>query len=640
MGGNAEENKIFVFGDYRLSVESQTLLCEDREIHLPKRPFQLLLFLIENRERVVSRDELLQRFWEGHDVYDDALRKAVSTIRRALNDPGKPPRLIETRYGSGFRFIGTVAEVHQNGNGHRAAFETKERENLVVKSNSKPDRRSFPYILTVTLLAGALFFVSLGFYVYRSQYALNQSSANLPLTVASVRSIAILPLKNLTGDANNEYFSDGVTENLITELSRVSELKVISRSSTFALKDKENDPRELGKKLKVDALLEGSVQKKGETISIAVRLVSARDGSVLWTSRDFERHVSSAYELQDTISCSIAVELRTELCGAFSKQKTENADAYQAYLKGRFQWNKRTAEGIRRSIELYDQAIKLDANYAPAYAGLSESYVQGIWHVPFEANEVLPKAEEAALKAVALDDSSAEAHAALAKVYELEWNWSAAEKESARAVELNPHSARAHHVQAFFFLTVGRNGEAVEAIRRAKELDPLNLVINTDEGEILFTAGRIDESFGQWRKTLELDPNFAMAYEHQALAYHVSGDEKAAIEAYAKAMQLNGKNADKIAEFRRIASKNGLKAVWQKDLRELIGKEKRGEKVSYLTAAIYHSLLGHKDEAFAYLEKSYQERAAEMILLKPYAGFTNLHNDPRYTHLLRRMKLL
>ncbi len=424
MNGEAPKSKSFVFGDFRLDTKSQILTANGQEIHLPKRPFYVLAHLVENRERIVSRDELFDKFWDGHDVYDDALRKTVGAIRHAIDDTKKPSRFIETRYGSGYRFIGAVEEIYKNGNGngHRAEIKINSDEVL------KPNRRNFRYILAAILLGSLFFFVSLGFYVYFPKDRQNSASDNLVQTSAPIRSVAILPLKNLTGDANNEYFSDGITESIITELSRVNELKVTSRSSTFALKDKETDPREIGKKLNVDALLEGSVQKKGETVSVNVRLISAKDGSILWTSQEFERPFSNAYELQDIISCNLAAELRTKFCGDTSNRNTTNADAYQAYLKGRYQWNKRTGDGIKRSIELYEQAINLDSKYALAYAGLAESYVQGIWHVPFVAKDVLPKAKVAALKAIELDDSLAEAHTALANIYELECNWSEAER--------------------------------------------------------------------------------------------------------------------------------------------------------------------------------------------------------------------
>ena len=496
-------------------------------------------------------------------------------------------------------------------------------------------------IVLLTICAAVLLsFVAFGFYGYFSNDRDFQKSAKNPLeTAVSVRSIAVLPLKNLTGDANNEYFTDGITESIITELSHVHELKVISRSSTFTLKDKEYDPREIGKKFGVDAFLEGSVQKKGEIFSVNVRLISTRDGSVLWTSRDFERPFPNAYELQDTISRNIAIELRAEISDAFPNRNTTDSDAYQAYLKGRYQWNKRTGEGIRKSIDLYQQAINFDPNYALAYAGLAESYVQGIWYVPFDATDVLPKAEKAARTAIKLDNSLAEAHTALASVYLLDWNWSETESQLQHAIELNPRYARAHHVQAFYFATLGRYDEAIASIRHAKELDPLNLIINTDEANLLFSADRTVEAFDQWQKAIELDPNSAYTYKERSDGYQFSGNETASIEDYSRFLELSGKSADKIAEFRRIALKLGLKGIYRKELNNLLVQQKRGENVSFVAVAIYYTLLGKKEEAFKYLEKAYANHSADMVLLKPYKPFTTLRSDPRFTSLLKRMKL-
>ena len=638
MEGNSPENKIFIFDDYHLSAESQRLLLADKEIHLPKRPFDILRFLIENRERVVSREELLDKFWDGHNVYDDALRKTVGAIRHAIDDTRKPPRFIETRYGSGYRFIGAVAEISKNGKGNHAEIETNSEKDTTLNFTS--NRRKFPYILTAIIFTSLLFFVSLGFYEYFPGRNENLSTQkNIVQTPAAVRSIAILPLKNLTGDANYEYFSDGITESIITELSRVSELKVISRSSTFALKGRETDPRELGKQLSIDALLEGSVQKKGENLSVNVRLISTKDGSILWTSQDFERPVFNAFELQDTISCNIAIELRTEFCDIVPKRNTTNSGAYQAYLKGRFQWNKRTGGGIKKSIEYYNQAISFDAGYAQAYAGLSESYLQGIWHVPFDSKEVLPKAESAARKAIELDETLPEAHTALGNVYSLNWNWSETERELKRAVELNPRNARTQHVLAFYYLTVGRNDEAIASIERARELDPLNLVINTDQAVILSSSNRTDEAFRQWEKTLELDPNFALGYLQRSIAYQSLGNETAAIADWAKSLELDGKSAQEVAEYRQIVSKYGLKGFYRNEINKLRGQEKRGENVSLVGLAIYHALLGQKGEAFKYLEKAYQKHSSELVLIKPDTRFAALRSDPRYADLLRRMNL-
>jgi len=617
--------KSFVFGDFRLSDEKKVLYRGQAEIHLAGHPFEVLRYLIENRERVVGRDELLDKFWDGHDVYDDALRKCVGTIRQALDDRAKPPRFIETRYGGGYRFICEASESPSND----GVLETPE---------------DTPWYKRYVFLSGAavtcLFLLSLGFYVSLPNNAKASGlSDNQPSRPQLVRSVAIMPLKNLTGDVANEYLSDGITESIISEISRIDEMRTISRSSTFSLKGKDTDPRVIGQKLDVEAFLEGSLRKKGETLSVDVRLVSTEDGRVLWTSQNFERVVSSAYELQDTIACDLARELRAEFCGVVEKHNTGNPDAFQAYLRGRFQWNKRSGPGIEKSIEEYDRAIALDPTYALAFAGLSESYVQGIWHVPFIAKQVLPKARAAALKAIELDDTLAEAHTALANVYSLEWNWTEAAREIKRAIELNPHNERAHHVQAFYYLTVGRKEEAVAAIERARDLDPLNLMINNDLAMLLFCSGRNDAAFDQWRKTQELDPNFIMVYEHRAAANRVLGRDSESAEEYSKVLELQGKSPEKVIAYRKAALKNGPKQFYQQDLNKLLAAEKRGDAVSFVSIATYFTLLDRKEDAFKYLEKAYADHSGELLLLPADRQFEPLRSDPRFNSLIARMGL-
>ncbi len=382
--------------------------------------------------------------------------------------------------------------------------------------------------------------------------------------------------------------------------------------------------------------------KKGNSLSVSIRLVSAEDGRILWTSQNFERPLNKSYELQNLISCNVANELGAELCSTLAKnlhRSTSSAEAFQAYLRGRYQWNKRTAKGIEKSIDYYNEAISFDPNYALAYAGLAESYVQGIWHVPFIAKEVLPKAKEAALKAVELDDGLSEAHTALGNVFELNWDWPEAERELKRAVELNPRNARAHHVLAFHFLTLGLNDEAFSSIEKARELDPLNLVINTDKANILFTASRVDEAFKQWDTTLEFNPNFALAYLQRSIANESMGNESAAIEDWANWLEFDKKSANEVSEFRQIAAKSGMKGFHRKELSNYLAREKRGENVPLIAIAIYNSILGNRDDAFKNLEKCFNSHVAELVLLKPDARFNALRSDQRYQDILRQMGL-
>jgi TolB-like protein/DNA-binding winged helix-turn-helix (wHTH) protein len=670
--------KSYLLDDYLLETDSQLLSREGRRINLAKRPFQVLLYLVEHRDQVVSRRDLLDIFWEGKDVYDDSLRKCLSTVRKALGDSSARPRFIETRYAGGYRFIGPVTElpeldrqtatsveiVKTRGvrivleeeicdDGEIAGTDQHGPSSAIVETTSfvelpaapppKPGwtsgvltRRStlsqlFRAVMVVSLLA-----LALGTAIFLgSRSRLASGTVQPPLTS---RSIVVLPLKNLTGNPNDEYLSDGLTESLINELARGNNLKVISRASSFTFKGKETDSQEVGRRLGVANILEGSIARSGERIRINLRLVGTADGRVIWAGNSFDRSLSDIFAVQDEISCSVAESLRVILCGGQShKRYTDNVPAYQAYLKGRYYWNKRSAEGITRSIEFYKEAIKLDPNYALAYAGLADSYVQGVWHVPFNSEEVLPGAKVAALKAATLDDSLAEAHTALAGVYQMEWNWTATGHELERAVELDPQYARAYHVQAFHLMLMRRYDEAVASIKRACELDPLNMVVNVDAGEIFLTAGRADEAFRQWQHTLELDPNFAMTHEHLYLAYVVTGNEPAAIAEYLKVLELKGEPPQKIEAY-RLAAAHGLRGLWQKELSDLQAGRARGAYVPPVGLAWLHAQLGERDQALRELEEVYRARNSTIVLTAS-PMFDSLRSDPSFQNIIRRAGL-
>jgi len=637
MEGNRASKGIYSFGDFQIDPRAKILRSGSNEIHLAPRPFEVLCFLLANNDRVVKRTELLDKFWNGHDVYDDALRKCVGAIRKALDDSNKPARFIETRYGGGYRFVADVESGATDGNGHHGnldASSLNRSDNSATERyrSDRSNRRLFSRISARVLL-----FVIVGFYVFGPRKSASTDQTVVAAAAPAIHSIAIMPIKNLTRDVTNEYFSDGITESLITELALSDDVRVISRSSTFAFKDKETDPRTLGQILNVDSLLEGSVQKRGENVTVRVRLVNTVDGSIIWTSNDFERPLTEAFDLQDVIACNLAAELRTEICKDIPNKRTKNGLAYQEYLKGRFEWNKRTAAGIKKSIEHYRTAIEMDPSYALAYSGLSESYVQGIWHVPFDAAEVLPKAKETALRAVELDDDLTEAHTALAEVYSLEWKWDASRRELRRAIELDPRNARAHHVLAFWYMIQGRNDEAVASINAAADLDPLNLVIGTDKATILLQAGRTDDALRQWENLLFTDPNFAMARENRFIAFELAGDDAATTEEYAAILKLRGETPAKVAAMRHTA-KEGFKAVRRSEYNELLTKLRRGEQVSPVVLAIYCALLGRSDDTFMWLEKAYREHSA-LIVLVVSPQFSSVRDDPRFRDLLQRLNL-
>ncbi|MFZ1700560.1 MAG: winged helix-turn-helix domain-containing protein [Pyrinomonadaceae bacterium] len=628
------EHRAFLFEGFALDAASRTLAENGEEIRLAHRPFDILVELVENRERVVSRHELLDKYWDGRYVYDDALRKSVAAIRKALGDSGKPARFIETRYGDGFRFVADVRSIVQNGtNGSNGHYTANFGQNGRVPSVSSPSKLIAwgPRLIVVFVLAVALVVFAVVF-VTGSLGWLGSIAGTAPAD-APIRSLVVMPIRNVSGEADNQYLSDGVTESVITQLSRSNELKIFPGGSLYSSKNNDRDPLEVGRQLNADAILEGSLQRRGDAVNVRMRLVRIRDGSVAWTSNDFERLITSAYDLQDAIACDIASELTTELCGGENKKNTKIGIAYQEYLKGRYEWNKRTADGIKRSIDHYKLALEYDPKYSLAYAGLADSYVQGVWHVPFVASEVFPKARDAALKAISFDETSAEAHTALAGAYGMEWKWAEASAELSRAIELDPRYARAHHVQAFNLMMMARFDDSIASIERAAELDPLNLVIQTDRANLLLIAGREEDAFRQWQTMIEREPDFAMARQHRAAAYEHLGYEREAIDEIADMMHAQGKTAAEIDAFRRIAQKAGLKQVRRFDLNRLLGEKARGKRVSPVNIAYYYALVGERDKAIKALETACSERDSRMVLIVS-AEFLSLRPDTRFSALL------
>jgi TolB-like protein/Tfp pilus assembly protein PilF len=448
-------------------------------------------------------------------------------------------------------------------------------------------------------------------------------------------------LKNLSKDEAQEFFSDGLTETFITELARIDGLKVISRKSVFTFKGKDINPREVGKQLDVMAVLEGSVRKNGDTVRVDVRLISTKDGSIIWTGDSYNRALKDILMVQDEIACSVAARLRVRFCGEAetARRYTQNVDAYQAYLKGRYYWNKRTPDGIKRSIEQFEQAIALDQNYALVYAGLADSYIQGIWHVPLDPKDALPKAKAAALQALKIDDNMAEAHTALGNIYQMEWQWAKAGEEYERALELNPSLARAYHVQAFHLDIIGQHEEAIQAINHAQALDPLNMMINSDMSIILWNAGHQDEALAQGLKVIEMEPNFAPGHRAMSLLYQFQGREKETVEAYFKTLILDGRSEADVAVFRQVYAKKGIRGIYQKDLAEQLSHRARGSYSSPIRLAQLYTLLGQKDEAFKWLAFAITDHNAESALIKQSPFFNPLRSDPRFQDLLQRIGL-
>ena len=459
-----------------------------------------------------------------------------------------------------------------------------------------------------------------------------------------IRSLAVLPLENLSRDPEQEYFADGMTEQLITDLAKISELKVISRTSVMQYKRARKPLPQIAQELGVDAVVEGSVQRSGDRVRISAQLIDARADQHLW-ARSYERDLRNVLALQDDVAQAIANELKIKLASQGQPRLTGSRpvdpEAYEAYLKGRYYSSKRTEKDLKKSIEYFQQAIEKDPNYASAYSGMADAYALLGFRGNLPSNEALSKAKAAALKAVELDDSLADAHASLAFIAEIhEWDWATAEREYKRALELNPGYAAGHNWYAGYLMYVGRFEEGIAEAKRARDLDPLSLPVNNALAGRLLVAGRVDEALEQLKKTLEMDPRFASAHQTLGWAYLNMGKHEEAIQEFQQALQLSGTDdTDHIVDLGFAYAAAGKRELARKILAKLKKLHEQGVVPSGSIAILYGSL-GVLDEAFAWLEKAYEERDPELTYIKvPARRFEPLRHDPRYQDMLRRMGL-
>lgn len=461
-------------------------------------------------------------------------------------------------------------------------------------------------------------------------------------TEVAIDSIAVLPFQNRSTEPDTEYLSDGLAESLIYRLSQLPNLKVSPTSSVFHYKGKEIDPVKVGKELGVSAVLSGRIVQRGDYLTISAELVDVRYNKLLW-GEQYERKMSELLQTQREIAREIVDKLKIKVSGeekGLAKHYTENNEAYQLYLKGRFYWNKRTDEGFQKALQYFQQAIERDPSFALAYSGLADTYnllggPEAGGDMP--PNEMFPKAKAAALKAMEIDETLAEPHVSLAHVkYFYDRDWAGAEREYKRAIELNPNYSVAHHWYAIYLSVVGRQGEALAEIRRAQELDPFSLSINAWLGRILALAGQPEQAVEQLRKTLELDPNFMLAHLRLGQSYEEKGMYDEAISEFKQVLQLSGGKPLGIAALGHAYALEGKRDEAQKNLAELLRLSQQ-RYVSPASIAIIYVALDDKDQAFAWLDKANEIRDMNVVRLKVDPRFASLRSDPRFADLVRRI---
>jgi len=627
------------FGVFEIDIRTGELWKRGVKVRLQEQPFQVLAMLLERRGETVTREEIRSRLWSAETFvdFDHGVNKAISRIREALGDSATSARFVETVSRRGYRFIADVTVADETPG---AALQSRTDDLMAVGDQTAAPAAVPPHLgrgarwraWTLGACVVAVAAIVVGLWARQIRVP--------PL--APVRSLAVLPLENLSGDSSQEFFADGMTDELIAILGQISALRVISRTSVMPYKRARKPLPEIARELDVDAVVEGTVRRSGGQVRITAQLINARSDKHLW-SEIYDGDLRDALTLQNTVARAIAEQIRINLKPeeqeVLGHRKIVDPETYEAYLKGRYFWNKRNGGDFLRAIEYFNQAVEHDPAYAPAYSGLADSYaLLGDWEYGvLPSREALPRARAAAVKALQLDNTLSEAHTSMAFVLDaFDWDLKAAEAEFRKSIELNPGYATAHHWYAWHLSVAGRNAEAIAELRKAQSLDPLSLIINADLAELLLIAHFTDESIHQSDKTLELDANFPLAHNQLGIAYLQRRQDDRAISELQKAVQLSSASPTCTANLARAFAASGRRT----EAVQLLADLKKRSRPTYSNAseiAVVYAALGDNDQAMTWLEKGYEERFNPSVLLRP--GFDPLRGDRRFQDLERRVGL-
>jgi TolB-like protein/DNA-binding winged helix-turn-helix (wHTH) protein len=620
------------FDEFRRELRVRGLVTE-----LEPKPVEVLLRLLTRAGQVVTKEDLLEAVWPGTTVVDGSLATAVSKIRKALGDADSSVLLTVPKVG--YRLGVPVAmKPVVSASSSPAAQQVVEVERDGVRATQASvvaeakARRSLGWTVGIGLVA-ALVLVAAA--IFRTSWF---SSPRSPVVPQSMSSVAVLPFLNLSGDPAQEYLADGMTDELIMELSKIGALKVISRTSVMRYKSAKKTLPEIARELHVEGVVEGSVLRSGTHLRIATELIYAANDTHVWAG-SYDRDLGDILALQRELARQIAREIKTTVSPSEELQLANrvavNAQAHDLILRGRFFWNQRTREALNRALAYFQQASQIDPNDPLGYAGLADTYVELVGFGDLKAAEGFPKAKAAALKAIALDDSLAEPHTALGYALAVDWNWVAAQKEFQRALVLNPGYVTGIYQYAFFLSVMGKKDEAIPLARRAVELDPLSQIVLYRAGRVEFQARHYDEARLLFGRILELNPTDPLGLYGLGLVFNAQGKYDLAIAA------LEGQKLQQGFDVAAVYAAAGKPEEAHRRMVDAIHRLK--EEKSYVrpgwVAEVYIAL-GDNDEAMRWLEQGYKERDLWLALLKVWPRFDPLRSDPRFQDLLRRMKFL
>jgi TolB-like protein/DNA-binding winged helix-turn-helix (wHTH) protein/Flp pilus assembly protein TadD len=613
---------IFGFGAFRLDPAERLLLRGKVPVQLPPKVFDVLVVMVASRGRLLAKDELLRTVWPDSFVEESNLAQHISILRKALRDGEDGFQYIETVPRHGYRFVAEVREVAD-----------------APSESSVPEPVSFWNRFRRPVFASVLVILAVG--LISTLRVWKKHGAPGP---ATIRSLAVLPLQNLSGDPAQQYFADGMTEALIIDVAKIPGLKVISRTSIMQYKDSNKRLPIIAEELGVDGVVEGSVLRSGDRVRITVQLVRGTTDQHIW-AESYERDLRDLVTLQDEVSRSIAVQIQKQIAPSSSQRLTTSAavtpQAREDYLKGRYFWNLRSEAGYLKAIDYFQAAVNEDPQYAQAYAGLADAYaLLGSLPETKIRDTAMPKAREMTLTALKLDDSLADAHTSLAFVeMHYEWKFEEAEQEFKRAIALDPSYSTAHQWYGIDLAALGRMDEAVAEAKRAREIDPLSAIINTDLAEMLYWARRYDEALQQARATVDMDPNFAHAHRVLARIYAQRQMFPEAIAEGKRSVALSSDSPWMLLDLATIYAQAGKKTEAQ-DCMTRVAKNSPGGVLPDAGSAVeLYAEFGDLDRAFKVMEAEYKRRDGELILLNTTPTEASIRSDPRFQQLLQRVGL-
>jgi TolB-like protein/DNA-binding winged helix-turn-helix (wHTH) protein/Tfp pilus assembly protein PilF len=620
-------------GLFEIDFGSGEVHKEGRKVPVQEQPFRVLAILLERPGEVVTREQLQAKLWPA-DTYvgfDEGLNTAIRKLRVAFGDSAENPRFIETVSRRGYRFVAPIREA--------VAVTPEPMESVAAPDAPAEVQYGRPWRIRrpVLVLSAAALLVILAGVAYLARW---RSSANLAANKRVM--LAILPFQNLSNDPEQEYFSDGLTEETITDLGQLTpeQLGVIARTSAMAYKHTNKTISQIGHELGVDYILEGSVRRDGEKVRIAAQLIRVQDQTHLWAQsydRELPDFLGVQNELAQVISQQVGLRLTPGQKSELETTRRLDPEAYDLYLKGLYHWNMLTPTGFRQAINYFQEAAKRDPKYALAYAGLADCYAVLPMISDSPPRELFPGAQAAAARALELDDALAQAHDSDARIKLFyEWNWAESERQSVRAIALNRNLAGAHVRYAHLLSNVGRHKEALAEAERARELDPLSLITNALFGMFLFQARQYDAAVEQLQKTIRMNPHFWVGHLHLGKVYEQKGMYREAVEEFTKARDLSEGDSETIASLGHAYALSGRQDAARDVLEELKRQSQKSYVPPYNIAMIY-AALGEKDHALDWLEKGYEARDVHMIFLKVDPKWDSFRSDSRFQDLLQRM---